>query len=254
MLKAKAKVDFVKYFAENPTMVRKWSKYPLMLFGYSAEEFCIANDLWDKFQHKTDWLTPVHTKFIADLYYEAAKTTIPAVYQFMEGLKELGRLVHARAQDVLVHSAYSNFPFMQNYFTQESKKVEVVGKRVADNGGKKDRIQIRVSVETDKRNYHKTRSGTPANAVHNIDSDLLKMVVNHFPHNMATNHDAFFATPARIGELDVVLRECTYKLGAEFDLLGNITKSYDLTPEDLGIKINPINPQFNPMNNEYCYS
>ena len=47
---------------------------------------------------------------------------------------------------------------------------------------------------------------------------------------MATNHDAFFATPSRIGELDVVLRECTMKLGTDYDLLGNITKGYDLTP------------------------
>lgn len=254
MLKAKSKRDFVKYFAENPTMVRKWSKYPLMLFGYSAEQWCIANDLWDKFQHKVEWLTPVHTKFLADLYYDAAKTTIPAVYQFMEGLKELGRLVHARKEDVLVHAAYSNFPFMQNYFKKETVKVQLMGKRPADNEGKKDKFTLCLQVETENRNYHKTRSGTPANSVHSIDSDLLKMVVNKFPHDMATNHDAFFATPARIGELDVVLRECTLSLGTEYDLLGNITKNYNLTPEDLGIKINPIHPQFNPMNNEYCYS
>lgn len=254
MLKAKSKRDFVKYFAENPTMVRKWSKYPLMLFGYSAEQWCIANDLWDKFQHKVEWLTPVHTKFLADLYYDAAKTTIPAVYQFMEGLKELGRLVHARKEDVLVHAAYSNFPFMQNYFKKETVKVQLMGKKPADNEGKKDKFTLCLQVETENRNYHKTRSGTPANSVHSIDSDLLKMVVNKFPHDMATNHDAFFATPARIGELDVVLRECTLSLGTEYDLLGNITKNYNLTPEDLGIKINPIHPQFNPMNNEYCYS
>ena len=254
MLNAKCKMDFIKYFAENPTMVRKWSKYPLMLFGYSAEQWCIANDLWDKFQHKADWLTPVHTKFLADLYYEAAKTTIPAVYQFMEGLKELGRLVHSRKEDVLVHAAYSNFPFMQNYFNKETVKVQLMGLRPADNGGKKDKFTLCLQVETESRNYHKTRSGTPANSVHSIDSDLLKMVVNKFPHDMATNHDAFFATPARIGELDVVLRECTLSLGTEYDLLGNITKNYNLNPEDLGIKINPIHPQFNPINNEYCYS
>jgi len=54
--------------------------------------------------------------------------------------------------------------------------------------------------------------------------------------------------------MDVVLRECTMKLGTEYNLLGNITKDYNLTPEDIGIKINPINPKFNPLANEYCYS
>lgn len=254
MLKSKAKRDFIKYFNEESGALRKWSKYPLMLFGYSAEEWCIANDLWNKFNLKCDFLTPVHVKLLADLYYEAAKTTIPAVYQFMEGLKKLASEVHKQKTDLLVHSSYSNFPFMQNYFRKESVAQEIMGKTAKNNGGKKERINLSVQVTTEKRNFHKTRSGTPANAIHSIDSDLLKMVVNEFPHNMATNHDAFFATPGRIDELDVVLRECTMKLGTEYDLLGNITKDYGLTPQDIGIEINPIDPKFNPLRNEYCYS
>ena len=254
VLKAKAKEDFIKLFSEDKGALRKWSKYPLMLFGYSAEQWCIANDLWNKFQFKYDWLTPVHVKLVADLYYEAAKTSIPAVYQFMEGLKKLASEVHKQKTDLLVHAAYSHFPFMQNYYRKEFIDQEIMGKSAKNNGGKKERIVLSVAVQTDKRNYHKTRSGTPANAIHSIDSDLLKMVVNEFPHDMATNHDAFFATPGRIDELDVVLRECTMKLGTEYNLLGNITKDYNLTPEDIGIKINPINPKFNPLANEYCYS
>ena len=254
MLQSKAKRDFIKFFEEESGALRKWSKYPLMLFGYSAEEWCIANDLWNKMNVKYHWLTPVHCKLIADLYYEAAKTTIPAVYQFMEGLKKLASEVHKQKTDLLVHAAYSNFPFMQNYFKKESVAQAVMGKSPKNNGGKKEKINLSVQVTTDKRNFHKTRSGTPANAIHSIDSDLLKMVVNKFPHNMATNHDAFFATPGRINELDVVLRECTMQLGTEYDLLGNITKDYGLTPQDIGIDINPIDPKFNPLRNEYCYS
>lgn len=253
-LKSKAKADFLNLFDTDSAALRKWSKYPLMLFGYSAEEWCIASDLWDKMQHKYDWLTPVHCKVIADLFYEAAKTSIPAVYQFMEGLKKLGGEVHKLKTDLLVHASYSNFPFMQNYYRKDYVDVEIYGKSPKNNGGKAEKITLSVAIETDKRNYHKTKSGTPANSIHSIDSDLLKMVVNHFPHPMATNHDAFFATPSRIGELDVVLRECTMKLGTEYDLLGNITKEYDLTPDDIGIKINPIDPKFSPLANEYCYS
>jgi hypothetical protein len=254
MLESKAKRDFIKYFDEEAGALRKWSKYPLMLFGYSAEEWCIANDLWNKFNLKCDFLTPVHVKLLADLYYKAAKTTIPAVYQFMEGLKKLASEVHKQKTDLLVHSAYSNFPFMQNYFKKESKAVVIYGKSAKKNGGVKDKVNLSVQVTTEKRNFHKTRSGTPANAIHAIDSDLLKMVVNKFPHDMATNHDAFFATPGRIDELDVVLRECTMQLGTEYNLLGNITAGYGLTPEDIGIEVNPIHPKFNPLNNEYCYS
>ena len=254
MLKSKAKADFLNLFDTDSGALRKWSKYPLMLFGYSAEEWCIAEDLWNKMHQKYSWLTPIHCKLVADLFYEAAKTTIPSVYQFMEGLKKLGSIVHKQKTDLLVHTVYANFPSMQNYYTKESIGQEVIGKSAKNNGGKKERIQLSVQVSTGKRNYHKTRSGTPANAIHSIDADLLKMVVNHFPHPMATNHDAFFATPSRIGELDVVLRECTMKLGTDYDLLGNITKGYDLTPSDIGIKINPIDPKFNPLANEYCYS
>ena len=254
MLKSKAKADFLRMFSEDDAALRKWSKYPLMLFGYSAEQWCIANDLWDKFQFKYKWLTPVHVKFLADLYYEAAKTSIPAVHQFMEGLKDLASVVHKQDSDLLVKASYSGFPFMQNYYRMESKTKYIYGKSAKKNNGVKEKIGLRVDVETTKRNYSKTKSGTPANSIHSIDSDLLKMVVNNFPHDMATNHDAFFATPARIGELDEVLRECTLKLGTEYDLLGNITSNYGLTPADINININERHPRFNPAANEYCYS
>ena len=106
--------------------------------------------------------------------------------------------------------------------------------------------------KTDKK-ASAVRSGTPANLVHSIDSDLLKMVVNEFPHTIATNHDAFFATPGRINELDTVLRECTYKM-ASYDLVDNAIGRYGLKAEDLGIVINELNPKFNPLANEFCYS
>ena len=41
-LKSKAKADFLNLFDTDSAALRKWSKYPLMLFGYSAEEWCIA--------------------------------------------------------------------------------------------------------------------------------------------------------------------------------------------------------------------
>ena len=132
----------------------------------------------------------------------------------MEGLKKLGGEVHKLKTDLLVHASYSNFPFMQNYYRKDYVDVEIYGKSPKNNGGKTEKITLSVAVETDKRNYHKTKSGTPANSIHSIDSDLLKMVVNHFPHPMATNHDAFFATPSRIGELDVwlLVASCGFSL------------------------------------------
>ena len=118
---------------------------------------------------------------------------------------------------------------------------------------KKD-VQLRFRIKTDKKNTNRIKSGTPANLVHSIDSDLLKMVVNEFDGPIATNHDAFFTTPARVSDLDVVLRECTYKMGTEYNLVENAIAPYGITVEDLGIELRELNPKFNPMANEFCYS
>ena len=247
---AQAKEDFLKLFSEDSGAIRKWAKYPLMLFGYSAQELCIAEDLWNKMNVKYSWLTPIHCHFIADLFYKACEKAIPSVYKFMEGMKKFGSHVHKLDEDVLVQSTYGGFPFMQDYYTFESKSKVCI---YTDKKKKKRKHELMYKERTDKRNIYQVRSGTPANLVHSIDSDLLKMVVNEFPHTIATNHDAFFATPGRINELDTVLRECTYKM-ASYNLVDNAIGRYGLKAEDIGIVINELNPKFNPLANEFCYS
>ena len=245
-----AKKDFLKLFDEDPGAIRKWAKYPLMLFGYSAQTLCIAEDLWEKMNVKYSWLTPIHCHFIADLFYKACEKAIPSVYKFMEGMKKFGSHAHKLDQDVLVESSYGGFPFMQDYYKFESKSKVC---KYNSKNKKERRHELMYKEKTDKRDIYAVRSGTPANLVHSIDSDLLKMVVNEFPHTIATNHDAFFATASRVSELDVVLRECTYKM-ASYDLVDNAIKRYGLKAEDLGIVINELNPDFDPLSNEFCYS
>ena len=241
-----AKADFLKLFNETPSAIRKFSKYPLMLFGYSAEQECIGADLWDKWQAKYSWLTPVGCKMLSDIYYASCKDSIPGVFQFMKGLKKLAGVVHKKDEDLTFVSPYSGFPMMQNYRTWESDSMIIRYK------GKKTELVLRYRGKA--RNYHKTKSSTPANCIHSLDSDLLKMVVNKFEGTIATNHDAFFATPARINELDEVLRKCTKSMGTDFNALELLTTPYGVTPAELGIDINPLNPKFQPENNEFCYS
>jgi DNA-directed RNA polymerase len=250
--KAMAKTQFLRLFEEDPTAIRKWAKYPLMLFGYSAKEFCIASDLWDKMNLKYDWLTPVHCKLIADLFYKACKEAIPAVYSFMMGMKKFG--THARKngtmdnpemKDVFITTAYSGFPFMQDYKLSELRSKKVKSKTV--------RRHLSFKVYTDVLNRFSIDSGTAANVVHSIDADLLKMVVNKFQGTISTNHDAFFTTAGRINELDKVLRDCTYQL-SNLDLIGNILSKYNVTASELGITVNERNNKFKPQNNEFCYS
>jgi len=247
---AQAKEDFLKLFSEDPGAIRKWAKYPLMLFGYSAQELCIAEDLWNKMNVKYSWLTPIHCHFIADLFYKACEKAIPSVYNFMKGMKNFGSHVNKLGEDVFVQSTYGGFPFMQDYYEYESNFKNC---RYSVKGKKQVIHKLKYKEKTDRRKASAVRSATPANLVHSIDSDLLKMVVNEFPHTIATNHDAFFATPGRINELDTVLRECTYKM-ASYDLVDNAIGRYGLKAEDLGIVINELNPKFNPLANEFCYS
>jgi hypothetical protein len=248
-LRARAKRDFLNLFSTEPSSLRSWAKYPLMLFGYSAREYCIANDLYNKMYTKHDWLTSVHVIFIAELFYEACKQAIPEVHKFMEGMQTFGKLVKDQDKDVEVISAYSGFPFVQQYrkFDSRQKRLFWTDKESMD-------VQLRYRIKTDVKDTNRIKSGTPANLVHSIDSDLLKMVVNEFDGPIATNHDAFFTTAARVSDLDVVLRECTYKMGTEYNLVENAISPYGITVEDLGITIKEINPNFNPMANEFCYS
>ena len=242
----KGKKDLLELFESKPKQLRAWSKYPLMLFGYSGEAQRIGEDLWIKQQGKFDWFTPPAAKMIAKIYYNSCKTTIPAVFQFMEGLKALSTLTNRMDVDVSNVSSYSGFPFMQDYYVMDSVECKPYYK------GKKMTIMVRV--KTDKRDWRKTRSATAANFVHSIDSDLLKMVVNEFPHTIATNHDAFFATASRIAELDETLRECTKSMALNYNPLNEFLSKYGTTPEELGITMNDVNPDFQPENNEFCYS
>jgi len=249
---ALAQKQFIRLFEENPKEIRKWAKYPLMLFGYSAKEFCIGDDLWVRMCMKYDWLTPVHTKLIADIFYKACREAIPSVYSFMMGMRKLGTFARKNGtindpevKDLLITSAYSGFPFMQDYKVSVSKDKEVKSKG--------ERRQLSYREYTDVLDRHSIDSASAANVVHSIDADLLKMVVNRFKGTISTNHDAFFATAGRINELDVVLRECTYEL-SKLDIMGNIVSNYDVTIKDLGISVKDTNPKFMPQNNEFCYS
>jgi hypothetical protein len=242
----KGKADLLKLFSEHPKQIRKWSKYPLMLFGYSGEAQRIGEDLWIKMQHDFKWFTPPAAKMLAKIYYNSCKTTIPAVYQFMVGLKNLSTLTNRMDVDVTNISPYSGFPFMQDYYVMDSREVRPYYK------GKK--MHIMLKIKSDVRDRHKTRSATAANFVHSIDADLLKMVVNEFPSTIATNHDAFFATPSKIGKLDEILRVCTKKIAYEYRALDDFLAQYGTTPSELGIVMNEIHPEFQPENNEFCYS
>jgi len=242
----KGKADLLKLFSEQPKQIRKWSKYPLMLFGYSGEAQRIGEDLWIKMQHDFDWLTPPAAKMLAKIYYNSCKTTIPAVYQFMGGLKSLSTLTNRMDVDVTNISPYSGFPFMQDYYVMKSREVKCYYKG--------NRKEISLQIKSDVRDWRKTRSATAANFVHSIDADLLKMVVNEFPYTIATNHDAFFATASKIGKLDELLRECTKKIAYDYNALNDFLAQYGTSPKELGIVMNDIHPEFMPEYNEFCYS
>ncbi len=249
-LELEAKENFIRLFEKDPKQLRKWSKYPLMLFGYSGEAQCIGADLWNKMHADHDFLEPVGCLMIAKLFYKSCQTAIPAVYQFMTGLKKFAGVVHKTKQDLTSISPYSGFPFVQSYWKMDNMDCRVG----YDLGSGYKQIEFSLRYKTDKRNYNKTKSSTPANFVHSLDSDLLKMVVNEFPHTIATNHDAFFATPSRITELDEVLRKCTKEYAINMKPLNELLLPYGMTPDEIGITINPLNDEFQPENNEYCYS
>ena len=249
-LELQAKENFLKLFKEDPKQLRKWSKYPLMLFGYSGEAQCIGADLWKKMHAEHSFLDPVGCLMIAKLFYKSCQTAIPAVYQFMTGLKKFAGIVHKTQQDLTSISPYSGFPFVQSYWKKDNMECRVG----YDLGNGYKQIEFSLRYKTNKRDYHKTKSSTPANFVHSLDSDLLKMVVNKFPHTIATNHDAFFATPSRITQLDEVLRECTREYATNMKPLDELLLPYGITAKEIGITINPLHPEFQPESNEFCYS
>ena len=240
-----AKNRFLELFKDN-VVLRKWAKYPTMLAGFNAQEWCIAEDLWNKLHEKYDWLTPVHCKLIADLFYKSYEIVVPACFSVMNGLSRFGTMVHKMDEDVLMFGSYSGFPFMQNYYKSTELKFIVKFK------GKQMKVVLRT--ETKKRDYHSTKSSTPANTVHSWDKELLFMFVNRFEHVCSVNHDAFFAVAAHIDRLGEVLREATWELGTKYDLLGDSLSRYNLQPSDLDIVKRQLDSEFCPQCNEYCYS
>ena len=231
---------------QDPTVLRKWAKYPTMLRGYAAEEWCIAEDLWNKFHKKNQWLTPVACKFLSDKFFQAYENVVPACFQVMEGFKKFAGIVHKQDDDVIMIGSYSGFPTIQSYYKSPVKDVRFKYK------GKL--IGFAVKLTSSKRDYHATLSGTPANTVHSWDKELLLMITNEFIGPLAVNHDAYFTPAGRVTELNRVLRECTYRLGTEYNLLEDSIIRYNLEPNDLGITVNEVDEEFCPQCNEFCYA
>ena len=242
-----AAIKFLELF-EDDKVLRDWAKYPTMLIGYSAEEMCVAEDLWNKFQDKTPWLTPVGCKMISDIFYKAYEKVLPACWDVMRGFKKLGGIVHGLDDDLVMFGSYSGFPHIQDYWKYETIEVNM---RYFNQKWPKTFCYRK---RTDKRSYHDTVSGTPANTVHSWDKELIFMAANRADFDIAVNHDAYFATAANIDKLDALLRDNIYELGTQYDLLGDSLQRYDITPEELGITVNELQPEFRPQNNEFCFA
>ena len=198
--------------------LRKLIKRSVMIIGYSAEEWCIAETLWEDFYHEYSILTPVHCKVLADAVYEAYSIELPACIQIMEGFKKLSSLLHSIGEDVEFESEYTGFPFAQHYRRpiKVDRRVKYLGKQV----------EFSLIVGWEKRDYSGGKSGAAPNIVHNWDATLLTMLVNEFDGPLAVNHDAFYTLPTFVDDLDYQLRHCTYKLASDFDLLDSVFKPH----------------------------
>ena len=225
--------------------IRKLSKRPTMIIGYAAQEWCIAEAIWDDHASKYG-LNPVMCKTLADAIYEAYGEELPGCMQVMKGFKKLAGKACKMDMDYGFIVPYTNFPMMQNYYKTEKKTIRV---KYRDK-----RIKAVLQIPTDKRNSTKAMFGAAPNTVHPWDAALLWMIVNSFNGPIRVNHDAFYAIPSQLDELDFVLRDCTYKLGTEYNLIGSVFEPYDgIEPSDVGITANKLSPEFNPYANNFNY-
>ena len=218
---------FLELFGEDK-ILRKWVKRPVMIVGYSAEEWCIAEALWDDFHAGCPWLTPPACKFLADLIYASYGEILPACMQVMEGLKKFSTWVHDSEEHFFINSVWDNFPFMQNYLKMETVDVKVSDKN-KDNGKSWYSIQF----QTDKLDYHASKSGLAPNKIHNGDSVLLRRVVYYFEGPMVVNHDGFYCLAADFDEMGYLLRETTDLMADQYNILNNLINQYsDLVVEE----------------------
>ena len=225
--------------------IRSIAKRPTMIIGYAAQEWCIAEAIWEDHASKYGF-NPIMCKVAADAIYEAYADELPGCMEVMKGLKKLAGKACKLKMDYGFIVPYTLFPMLQNYYKTEKKTIRVKYR------GKQ--IKVVLQVPTDKINSSKAMTGAAPNTVHPWDAALLWLVVNSFNGAIRVNHDAFYAIPSQLDELDFVLRDCTYKLGTEFDLIGSVFEPYDgIEPSDVGITVNKLSPEFNPYANDFNY-
>lgn len=241
-------LDVFKELIADDKVLRKLNKRPTMIIGYSAEEWCIGEAVWDDFHAKYKWMTPPFCKALADIIYESYGEVLPACQQFMKSMKKLASYVHKRKEQVFITSQWDNFPLMQNYFTKAKVKVEV-----KDKNNQSGTSTYVVEHYTDKHNYNDSASGIAPNLIHGLgDAVLLRKTVYDFDHPMVVNHDGFYSLAADYQELGETLRKNQDLMATELNLINRIKDTY---PEfKFDITINEKHPEFNPNANEFCFA
>ena len=278
---------------EDDKVLRSWMKTPVMIIGYSAEEWCIAEAIWDEFYAKMPWLTPPFCKYLADVIYESYGKALPSCIQFMEGSKKLAGWIHSTDKHLLVNTQWDHFPLMHNYFVKESVDVTV-----PDKNNKSGQATYVVENHTNKLSYSDSVSGIGANLIHGCgDAVLLRKTVYDLDFPMLVNHDGFYCLAADYDEMVETLQINTELMATEYNLITNLMDQYSeleveskikierivkkidspnygkkyisyskakdsdgktikskATTEMMGIKINTLHPDFQPINNEFNYA
>ena len=240
-----------KFYAiiEEDKILRKFNKRSNMIIGHSAEEWCIAGAIWDDFHAEYEWMTPPFCKALADVIYDSYGEVLPACKEFMVAMKKLASIVHKKSEQLYIESQWDNFPLMQNYYTRDKIDVEV-----RDPNNKSGWSTYVVEQYTDKHNYNDSASGIAPNIIHGLgDAVLLRKTVHDFDHPIAVNHDGVYCLAADYDELSSILRINQTLMANEFNIINQIAKFY---PEvnDLAITVNDVHPEFDPINNEFCFA
>ena len=275
---------FRRVLEDDPKFLRSVSKRPVMIIGYSAEEWCVAEAIWDDYHAQHEWMNPAFCKKLADIICKAYGDVLPACKQFMQGMKKLAGMIHETGEHLFIKSRWDNFPLMHNYFAP--KQLDV---RVPDLNNKSGKSDYSIRYFSDKVSYTDSVSGIAPNLIHGLgDALLLRKTVHDFQHPIVINHDGFYCLAAHYDELlsqlrinqtlmatefniiDTIVDNYKHLQVSEYEVTKNITKtgknagksyttrkkigSHQFTVDDLDIKINDIHPDFDPLNNEFCFS
>lgn len=194
---------------------RKLLKRNVMTWGYSATKNGFADQIiQDSRDIDNEYLSNKQhsaARVLGSLVYETIESEFPEVASVMKLFKDNCLAYMKKNKDhIKYNTVLTNFPFSQYYVKYKDTRVKTTdGLFVTEGKDAKwvDEVSFTIKSELAEINTGKSQLAISPNAVHNLDSCHLMLVIDACDFDIVSAHDSYGAHCCDVPEMNKVIRE-----------------------------------------------